>query len=149
MIRPRRWHIAPCFALLALLLVWGCNGGNKKPDEVTTTPVVVNKESGATILITADTDPTKNPSPRECALSKGNQPDVDHVRWYNQSGHDITLTFKEWPFLEKQEPIVIKDGAYSAYFTLDKSLPAGAYTYEGNPPLPSGGPGEPAIVDGP
>ncbi len=142
MTHPNIRRIASFSALLALSLAWGCTG--KTPE-----PVIVNKESGATILLTADTDPTKNPSPRECQLSKGNRPDVDHVRWNNQSGQDVTITFKEWPFLEKQEPIVIKAGAYSAYFTLDKSLPAGAYTYEGFPPFPSGGPGEPAIVDGP
>lgn len=152
MIRPRHLAIVFSFALLVPMLAGGCNPNKNKPvaDGTTPTPVVeVKHESGATIVINNDTDPNKNPFPRECPLSKGNKPDEDHVRWYNTTGKKLTLTFKQWPFLEREEPIVIESGAYSAYYTLDTARPAGSYTYESDLPFPGSGPTEPAIVDGP
>jgi hypothetical protein len=150
MTRSRHWPIAIFCSLLALVFVWGCGGGGKQPpSDATAVSPATKHESGATIVINTDTDPTKNPFPRTCTLSHGNKPDEDHVRWQNLSGKKVTITFAAWPFMEPKQDIVIDAGAYSAYYSLDMSLKMGPYTYESDLPFPSGGPGEPTIVDGP
>ena len=133
--RSNRWTYFPplaCFALALALLGLGC--GSKK----------------YTIEVTTDPDCNKNPVPRECMMSRSH---ADKVRWHNMSGKDLALEFDNgWPFKEPQEDKVpIKAGDYSSYYTLNKSLSVPAnhkFTYK-DPALPSCGPGEPAIVDGP
>ncbi len=131
-------------AFMVAVLVFASGSCAKKVEDHPA--VAVEKEKGYTVEIKSSGLP--NPDPFVCALSKGMKKDVDHVRWHNQSGKEVTLTFTaSWPFLEKLEPIVIPDGAYSAYYTLDLSALNTGYPYHiKDVPTDAGhGPDDPSV----
>jgi len=143
MTRRYRWLLV--FASLALVLAFvpGCC---KCPEPQR---IYVDKELGTTVHIPAVQSPENCPSPREVSLSRGAKPDLDHVRWSNETDTTYTLHFRRWPFIGAEQAIVIPPGTTSAWFTLDKKLPPGSYSYYSKPEFPKGPPGDPAIVEEP
>jgi len=145
MTRRYRWLLGFVSVALVLAFVSGCC----KCPPVPPSPPPVEKEVGMVVKIGLKSGKVDGPFPREVRLSRGERPDADHVRWFNASGAPITLTFTKWPFMGPEQPIVIPDGAFSAWFTLNRDLPSGGYAYQADPPFPPGPPGDPAIVEEP
>ena len=150
MIARNRWTLTPVLVLALACSLGSCAKPNRTTVVVPVAEPTVRQEQGATIVVNTDTSVTRNPKPRECRLSWSDTSDVDHCRWKNDTGAPIEITFPDvWPFLEKWEPIAIRPGEYSAYYWLNKTLHKGRYKYEAGAAIPTGGPAEPAIVDGP
>jgi hypothetical protein len=149
MSRPNRWLSAGAAIAAALTLVVVLTGCPKPPPKTEPPPAVPEQvEKGQTILIVASAAP--NPTPKHCKLSKGMRKDEDHVRWLNQTGAQVTIKFTTgiWPFLETQRDIVVENGKFSEYFTLDPSKSASDCPYKTDPPATDtgGAPGDPSIT---
>ena len=105
----------------------------------------VQKETGVTVEL------VKNCTVEPHDMSLSSSPDkANHVRWHNQTQDKQTVTFNAsyWPFMEAQEDIVLKPGAYSAWYTVSSETIQRPYKIS---PLYSSGcpPDEPNITVGP
>jgi hypothetical protein len=131
--------------LIAALLLVGCA---KKPNEqVTSATPPPAVELGITVLMVPAGIP--NADHFTARLSKGEIPNKDHVRWKNESGQTITITFKAgWPFYGSDHPIVVENGKVTEWFTLGPQAVAGVkYPYGLMPNIipNEGGPTDPSI----
>ena len=133
--RSVKWILLSLVLMCGTLLL-GCG----KEDSSQQEQAVVTKDSGWTVVLETDKDPT----PLKAGLKKNT--DVDHVRWENKSGTERTIHFKSgWPFLEPEEDIKVPATGTTPWYSLNHQTIAKAYPYEVTPPLRSGPPDEPSI----
>jgi tetratricopeptide (TPR) repeat protein len=161
MFRVTRSMIAVlCLALMTTLILPGCSEKKENTTPASNTPTSADQgcEKGRTLVIDDKLACKDLVASLSCPLSKGLDKDKDHVRWQNVTASPCTLTFAHWPFLEREEPIIVKAGQYSPYFSINAEKDAsnhdvvtnGPYTYSLIPDLigTACGPDVPTVTAG-
>ena len=60
------------------------------------------------------------------------------VRWDNQAGRGLTVTFGYWPFVQAPVPIAVEAGRKSKWYDVVPAIAKGDYTYVISPDLTAG-----------
>jgi hypothetical protein len=95
--------------------------------------------------------------PHQARANKNNKTTKipDQVEWTNHTGKTASLTFKDWPFAEREKVITVADKGTSGRFTVSLKAALGNHEYEvmfastgDSDPGDPGPPGDPGVLVG-